>query len=197
MHIMPNHAGVVEWFKGSSLRPFYSVLEGKMREQYLAAYTDAIARAYSARYDGKVMLKFPRLFILACASHCKDFFFFSFTSAIVGPLSVTEKYRYDRPTANSAALRQRQEAVLQIAQIEDQTFETRRRQEHDIGVHQTAAHSTTPTFNAWRAKFKIVTDSRRKTARERGERRARYGPPQRKPRGPNSETVRPSERTDQ
>ena len=64
-HIMPNHAGVVEWFKGSSLRPFYSVLEGATREQYLAAYTDAIARAYSVRYDGKVILKFPRLFILA------------------------------------------------------------------------------------------------------------------------------------
>ena len=64
-HVMPNHAGVVEWFKGSSLRPFYSVLEGAMREQYLAAYSDAIARAYSVRYDGKVILKFPRLFILA------------------------------------------------------------------------------------------------------------------------------------
>jgi trans-aconitate 2-methyltransferase len=62
-HVMPNHAGVVEWFKGSSLRPFYSVLEGAMREQYLAAYSKAIARAYSVRYDGKVILKFPRLFI--------------------------------------------------------------------------------------------------------------------------------------
>ena len=64
-HIMPNHAGVVEWFKGSSLRPFYSALEGAMRDQFLAAYSEAIARAYSVRYDGKVILKFPRLFILA------------------------------------------------------------------------------------------------------------------------------------
>ena len=36
-----------------------------MREKYLATYTDEIARAYPARHDGKVMLKFPRLFILA------------------------------------------------------------------------------------------------------------------------------------
>jgi trans-aconitate 2-methyltransferase len=64
-HLMENHAAVVEWFKGSSLRPFYSVLEGAMREQFLAAYSDAIARAYSVRFDGKVMLTFPRLFILA------------------------------------------------------------------------------------------------------------------------------------
>jgi trans-aconitate 2-methyltransferase len=64
-HVMADHAAVIEWFKGSSLRPFYSVLEGAMREQFIAAYSDAIARAYSVRYDGKVMLKFPRLFILA------------------------------------------------------------------------------------------------------------------------------------
>jgi trans-aconitate 2-methyltransferase len=64
-HVMPDHAGVVEWFKGSSLRPFYSAVEGKLREEFLAAYTDEIARAYSMRYDGKVILKFPRLFILA------------------------------------------------------------------------------------------------------------------------------------
>ena len=64
-HVMQNHAAVVEWFKGSSLRPFYSAVEGAMREQFLAAYTAEIARAYPARYDGKVILKFPRLFILA------------------------------------------------------------------------------------------------------------------------------------
>ncbi len=64
-HVMPDHAAVVEWFKGSSLRPFYSAVEGAMREQFLAAYTAEIARAYPSRHDGKVMLRFPRLFILA------------------------------------------------------------------------------------------------------------------------------------
>lgn len=64
-HIMENQAGVVEWFKGSSLRPYYAPLEGAMREQFLAAYTEEISRSYLPRYDGKVMLKFPRLFIVA------------------------------------------------------------------------------------------------------------------------------------
>jgi trans-aconitate 2-methyltransferase len=62
---MENQAGVVEWFKGSSLRPYYAPLEGETRENFLAAYTDEIKRAYPLRYDGKVMLKFPRLFIVA------------------------------------------------------------------------------------------------------------------------------------
>jgi trans-aconitate 2-methyltransferase len=64
-HIMENHAGVVEWFKGSGLRPFLAPLDAGMRETFTANYTDEIRFAYPARSDGKVMLKFPRLFILA------------------------------------------------------------------------------------------------------------------------------------
>ena len=64
-HIIENHAGVVEWFKGSGLRPFLAPLDAAMRETFTAKYTDEIRLAYPARSDGKVMLKFPRLFILA------------------------------------------------------------------------------------------------------------------------------------
>ena len=64
-HIIENHAGVVEWFKGSSLRSFLAPLDAAMRETFVAKYTDEIRLAYPARSDGKIMLKFPRLFILA------------------------------------------------------------------------------------------------------------------------------------
>jgi trans-aconitate 2-methyltransferase len=64
-HIIESHAGVVEWFKGSGLRPFLAPLEAAMRETFTARYTDEIRLAYPARSDGKVMLRFPRLFILA------------------------------------------------------------------------------------------------------------------------------------
>lgn len=64
-HVMAGPQAIVEWFKGSSLRPFTSALDPAMREAYLAAYGAKIADAYPARYDGKVLLKFPRLFILA------------------------------------------------------------------------------------------------------------------------------------
>jgi len=64
-HIMANHAGVVEWFKGSALRPFLAPLDPAARETFTANYTEEIKGAYQARYDGKVMLKFPRLFIVA------------------------------------------------------------------------------------------------------------------------------------
>jgi trans-aconitate 2-methyltransferase len=64
-HIIENHAGVVEWFKGSGLRPFLAPLDEGMRETFIAEYTDEIRLAYPVRSDGRVMLKFPRLFILA------------------------------------------------------------------------------------------------------------------------------------
>src|SRR5215831_7131397 len=64
-HIMENHGGVVEWFKGSALRPFLAPLDPAVREKFTANYADEIQRAYPARFDGRVILKLPRLFILA------------------------------------------------------------------------------------------------------------------------------------
>jgi trans-aconitate 2-methyltransferase len=64
-HLMEDHAGVVEWFKGSGLRPLLAPLDAATREAFLATYTDEISRAYPRRCDGKVMLRFPRLFIVA------------------------------------------------------------------------------------------------------------------------------------
>jgi trans-aconitate 2-methyltransferase len=52
-HIIENHAGVVEWFKGSGLRPFLAPLDAAMRETFIAKYTDEIRLAYPARSDGK------------------------------------------------------------------------------------------------------------------------------------------------
>jgi trans-aconitate 2-methyltransferase len=64
-HIIDNHAGVVEWFKGSSLRPFLTPLDPGQREKFIANYTEEIETAYPVLSDGKVMLRFPRLFIIA------------------------------------------------------------------------------------------------------------------------------------
>jgi trans-aconitate 2-methyltransferase len=64
-HVMAGPQAIVEWFKGSALRPYLSALGPDLRERFLAAYTQAVGRAYPARFDGKVLLRFPRVFIVA------------------------------------------------------------------------------------------------------------------------------------
>jgi len=64
-HVMASPEAITEWFKGSSLQPFLSPLDAAAREKFLAAYTRKIVGAYKPRFDGKVLLRFPRLFIVA------------------------------------------------------------------------------------------------------------------------------------
>jgi trans-aconitate 2-methyltransferase len=56
---------VVEWFKGSGLRPFLAPLDAAETEGFLAEYRAALAGAYPPLADGSVLLPFPRLFIVA------------------------------------------------------------------------------------------------------------------------------------
>ncbi|VVE13015.1 trans-aconitate 2-methyltransferase [Pandoraea terrigena] len=56
---------VVEWFKGSALRPFLAKLDPASQAAFLSRYTDEIAQAYPALADGTVLLPFPRLFVVA------------------------------------------------------------------------------------------------------------------------------------
>ncbi len=56
---------IVEWFKGSGLRPFLDPLDEEARGAFLRCYRQGIAEAYTVFPDNRVLLPFPRLFIVA------------------------------------------------------------------------------------------------------------------------------------
>lgn len=58
-------AAIVEWFKGSALRPYLQRLEEAEKAAFCARYEQAVAAAYPVFDDGTVLLPFPRLFFVA------------------------------------------------------------------------------------------------------------------------------------
>ncbi|HEY2251594.1 MAG TPA: trans-aconitate 2-methyltransferase [Planctomycetaceae bacterium] len=66
LHILPGPEAIVEWYKGTGLRPFLEVLSSpEERQDFVAAYLEAIRDAYPARADGHVLFPFRRLFLIA------------------------------------------------------------------------------------------------------------------------------------
>jgi trans-aconitate 2-methyltransferase len=66
LQVMPDVNAIVEWYKGTGLRPFLeSLLREETRVQFLHEYHDALRRAYPVRADGQVLFAFRRLFLIA------------------------------------------------------------------------------------------------------------------------------------
>ena len=64
-HILKNHEAIVEWVKGTGLRPFIDPLAPEERQAFIDQYLALLKQEYQPLTDGRVMLAYPRLFMVA------------------------------------------------------------------------------------------------------------------------------------
>jgi trans-aconitate 2-methyltransferase len=67
VHVLDGHGDIVEWVKGTGLQPYLNVLpaEEKVRATFLEEYKAQLEREYPRARDGKVLLAYPRRFVVA------------------------------------------------------------------------------------------------------------------------------------
>lgn len=64
-HRMDDAEAIVDWLRATGLKPFIEPLPVDLRAQFLDAYRAKLERAYPPRADGRRLLAFPRLSIVA------------------------------------------------------------------------------------------------------------------------------------
>jgi len=65
LHVLEGDNPVVEWTRGTALRPYLDALGETERAAFLAAYSARIAAAYPKQPDGRTLLSFRRIFVIA------------------------------------------------------------------------------------------------------------------------------------
>jgi trans-aconitate 2-methyltransferase len=65
LHILEGTDAVLEWVKGTGLRPILNGLEEKERKIFMGEYARRLRESYPVRGDGRTLYRFRRLFIVA------------------------------------------------------------------------------------------------------------------------------------
>lgn len=65
LHVLDGEDPVLNWFAGSILRPLLDRLEPSRQSEFLHTYGERLLAAYPPRTDGKTLLPFLRVFIVA------------------------------------------------------------------------------------------------------------------------------------
>ena len=61
-HRMPSYESIVEWYKGTGLRPYFAQLSETDALGFASDFYNEIKRRYQIQKNGEILFRFPRLF---------------------------------------------------------------------------------------------------------------------------------------
>ena len=62
---MPSHESILEWYRGTGLRPYLAQLCDEDKTAFEAEILDGIRKLYPVQKNGSIIFRFPRLFFAA------------------------------------------------------------------------------------------------------------------------------------
>lgn len=64
-HRLPSHEAILEWYRGTGLRPYLALLTAEERVDFEGDILVELIRAYPREENGEILFRFPRFFFLA------------------------------------------------------------------------------------------------------------------------------------
>lgn len=64
-HSMPSYESIVEWYKGTGIRPYLEQLSDEDKKEYLNDVLECLKSTYPIQKNGEIIFRFPRLFFVA------------------------------------------------------------------------------------------------------------------------------------
>lgn len=64
-HTMHSHQDIMEWYRGTGLRPYLSLLKGEQARAFEEEIYQKVVSSYPVQQNGTVLFPFPRLFFTA------------------------------------------------------------------------------------------------------------------------------------
>lgn len=64
-HKLESHMAILEWYRGTGLRPYLNTLPADSRDDFEKDIYKRIVEEYPKQKDGTILFKFPRLFFIA------------------------------------------------------------------------------------------------------------------------------------
>lgn len=66
-HVLDSHRDILEWYKGTGLRPYLAALSGDRARVFEEEVLSCVQERYPRQKDGRIIFRFPRFFFLARA----------------------------------------------------------------------------------------------------------------------------------